>query len=227
MAQKRGIAVVEDAAQSIGSEYNGRRAGSMGEMGAFSFYPTKNLGAWGDGGLITTNDLSLAERLTALRVHGRTGNYLHQWIGVNSRLDSLQAAVLRVKLQYLDTWSAIRQKHAAYYRAHLAGLSALVIAPEPAAYQTRHVYNQFVIRCSQRDALEGYLREQGIGTEVYYPLPLHLQPCYACLGHEKGAFPISEKLSSECLALPVHPNLSEEDLDYICGCISSFYRCDI
>ncbi|HXI40413.1 MAG TPA: DegT/DnrJ/EryC1/StrS family aminotransferase, partial [Bryobacteraceae bacterium] len=172
MAQERGIAVIEDAAQSIGAEYRRRRAGSMGHVGAFSFFPSKNLGGYGDGGMITTNDATLAERLSALRVHGRTGKYFHQWIGINSRLDALQAAVLRVKFRYLDSWTAGRQTNADRYRTAFAKLSVPVIPPIPADYQTRHVYNQFVIRCAERDALQSYLKGRGIGSEVYYPLPL-------------------------------------------------------
>ena len=223
MARQRGVAVIEDAAQSIGSEYKGRRAGSIGQIGAFSFYPSKNLGGYGDGGMLTTNDKSLADRLAALRVHGRTGKYFHQWIGVNSRLDALQAAVLRVKLHYLDGWTAGRQTNADRYSAGLGKLSVPVISPQPADYQTRHVYNQFVIRCSDRDALQSYLRERGIGSEVYYPLPLHLQPCFSGLGYKKGDFPVSEKMAGESLALPIQAELAAEDVDYVCDSICSFY----
>lgn len=223
MAADRGIAVIEDAAQSIGSEYKNRRAGSIGQMGAFSFFPSKNLGGYGDGGMVTTNDAALAERLTALRVHGRTGKYFHQWIGINSRLDALQAAVLRVKFRHLDGWTAGRQRNADRYRTELAKLSVPVIPAEPTAYQTRHVYNQFVIRGPKRDALQAHLKTVGIGSEVYYPLPLHLQPCYADLGYTKGDFPVSEKLAAESLALPVHSELAADDVDYICDSIRSFY----
>jgi dTDP-4-amino-4,6-dideoxygalactose transaminase len=223
MTDARGIAVIEDAAQSIGSEYKNRRAGSIGKIGAFSFFPSKNLGGYGDGGMMTTNDAALAERLAALRVHGRTGKYFHQWVGVNSRLDALQAAVLRVKFRYLDGWTAGRQKNAERYRAQLAKLQVPVIVPQPTAYQTRHVYNQFVIRGADRDALQAHLKKQGIGTEVYYPLPLHLQPCFSDLGYKKGDFPVSEKLAADSLALPVHAELAGEDIDYICASIRSFY----
>jgi dTDP-4-amino-4,6-dideoxygalactose transaminase len=225
MAGERGIAVIEDAAQSIGSEYKNRRAGSMGGVGCFSFFPSKNLGGYGDGGMLTTNDPSLAERLAALRVHGRTGKYFHQWVGINSRLDALQAAVLRVKLRYLDGWTSGRQRNAERYRSEFARLAVPVNSMEPAGYQTRHVYNQFVIRCPQRDALQSYLKKRGIGSEVYYPLPLHLQPCFADLGHKKGDFPVSEKLATESLALPVHAELDADDIDYIADSIQSFYAC--
>jgi dTDP-4-amino-4,6-dideoxygalactose transaminase len=221
LAAERGISVIEDAAQSIGSEYKNRRAGSIGQMGAFSFFPSKNLGGYGDGGMITTNDATLAERLAALRVHGRTGKYFHRWIGINSRLDALQAAVLRVKFRHLDSWTNGRQKNADHYRAALAGLP--VTSAEPTAYQTRHVYNQFVIRGPKRDALQAHLKTAGIGSEVYYPLPLHLQPCYADLGHKEGDFPVSEKLAAESLALPVHSEIAADDIDYVCDSIRSFY----
>ena len=222
-AAKRNIPVIEDAAQSIGSEYQNRRAGSIGQLGAFSFFPSKNLGGYGDGGMITTNDKALAERLSALRVHGRTGKYFHEWIGVNSRLDALQAAVLRVKFRHLDSWTEGRQNHAAQYRARFAKLSVPVIPAEPTEYQTRHVYNQFVIRGQRRDELQAHLKQQGIGSEVYYPLPLHLQPCYADLGYKQGDFPISEKLAAESLALPVHAEIAAEDIDHVGDTIRSFY----
>ena len=221
MAAERGIPVIEDAAQSIGSEYKGRRAGSIGQIGCFSFFPSKNLGCYGDGGIIITNDAALAERLAALRVHGGKKKYYHEWIGMNSRLDALQAAVLRVKLRYLDGWSVGRQKNADLYRTQLANVS---VAPlKPAEYQTRHIYNQFVIRSARRDALQAHLKGQGIGTEVYYPIPLHLQPCYAFLGHKAGDFPVSEKLAAESLALPVHSELAADDLEYVCDSIRTFF----
>lgn len=223
MAKDRGVPVVEDAAQSIGSEYKGRRAGNVGEIGCFSFFPSKNLGGYGDGGIVTTNDAALAERLSALRVHGGKKKYYHEWIGMNSRLDALQAAILRVKLRYLDGWSEGRHKNAERYRAELAKRNVPVVPLTPAPYQTRHIYNQFVIRTDRRDALQTYLKGQGIGTEVYYPIPLHLQPCYAFLGHKEGDFPVSERLAKESLALPVHSDLAAEDLDYVCDAIQAFY----
>jgi len=222
-AAQHGVPVIEDAAQAIGSEYNHRRAGSIGQIGCFSFFPSKNLGGYGDGGMLTTNDAALAERLASLRVHGRTGKYFHQWIGINSRLDALQAAVLRVKFRHLDGWTAGRQHNAERYRTQFAKLSVPVIPAKQTAYQTRHVYNQFVIRCADRDALQTHLKNQGIGSEVYYPLPLHLQPCFSDLGYKKGDFPVSEKLAAESLALPVHGEIAAEDLDYVCDSIRSFY----
>jgi dTDP-4-amino-4,6-dideoxygalactose transaminase len=213
LAAGRGIPVIEDAAQSIGSEYKGRRAGNIGDIGCFSFFPSKNLGAFGDGGLCTTNDEDVAERLFALRMHGSKVKYFHEWVGLNSRLDALQAAVLRVKLRRLDAWSAARGRNAALYRRMLQ--ETAVECPFPADYQTRHIYNQFVIRVSERDRVRGFLGERGIGTEVYYPLPLHRQPCFAYLGYKEGAFPISEALAKETLALPIYPELTEDEIRYV------------
>ena len=224
IAQLHAAVVIEDAAQSIGSEYKGRRAGSIGDMGCFSFFPSKNLGGYGDGGMLTTNDQQRAERLKALRIHGRTGNYIHQWIGVNSRLDSLQAAILRVKFRHLDGWSRRRQENANLYRTLLSQSGIPVKPPVEAPYQTRHVYNQFVIRCENRDKLRAHLKQQGIGSEIYYPLSLHLQTCFEDLGYQAGDFPISEHASAEVLALPVNPEVSAQDVEHICGAIRSFYR---
>lgn len=223
MAAARQIIVIEDAAQSIGAEYKGRRAGSMGHFGCFSFFPSKNLGGYGDGGLVTTQDAGRAERLIALRIHGRKGKYLHEWIGVNSRLDSLQAAVLRVKFRYLDQWTARRQENAALYCQLLEELHLPVKLPRAASYQTRHVYNQFTIICSDRDRLQMFLKERGIGSEVYYPLPLHLQVCFRDLGYREGDFPVSERLSKAVLSLPVNPEVSRADIEYICDNIRAFY----
>jgi dTDP-4-amino-4,6-dideoxygalactose transaminase len=220
LAEAHGIPVIEDAAQAIGAEYNGKRAGSIGRMGCFSFYPTKNLGALGDGGIITTNDPQLAERLRALRVHGSANKYVHQWIGINSRLDALQAAALRVKLRHLDGWSEGRHRNAARYRERLA--AAPVMCPLPAGYQSRHIYNQFTIRHPDRASLQAYLKEHGIGSEIYYPLPLHLQPCYAGLGYRRGDFPVAERLAAEALSLPIQAELSLADIDSICDVILAF-----
>jgi dTDP-4-amino-4,6-dideoxygalactose transaminase len=223
LAAEHGIPIIEDAAQSIGSEYNCKRAGSMGQIGCFSFFPSKNLGAYGDGGLVTTNNNALGDRLRALRVHGSFKKYYHKWVGVNSRLDALQAAILRVKFRYLDSWSEGRQRNAAHYRKVLAEMSVPVTAVSPAAYQTRHIYNQFVIRCERRDALQNHLKQRGIGSEVYYPLPLHMQECFADLGYKQGDFPVSEKLALESLALPVYPELTTDDIEYVCESIRMFY----
>jgi len=229
IAARFGVPVIEDAAQSIGSECRGRRAGSMGAIGCFSFYPTKNLGACGDGGLCTTNDEALAARLRAIRVHGRAGTgYYHQWIGLASRLDAIQAAILGVKLGSLDSWSDGRARNAELYRTLLggevAGSGVPVTLPRPAAHQTRHIYNQFVIRCAHgRDGLQKYLRENGVGCEVYYPLPIHEQPCFAHLGYRAGDFPVSEELARTTLALPVYAELTPPDIEYVADLVRAFY----
>ncbi len=223
IANRRGIAVIEDAAQCIGSEYKGRRAGSLGTMGCFSFYPTKNLGAFGDGGLVTTNDEALAAKLRALRVHGRTGTYFHEWVGLASRLDAMQAAILGVKLNYLDGWSERRACNAALYRKLFDTRKVPVIAPKPGAHQTRHIFHQFVIRAERRDDLQKFLKSQGIGCEVYYPLSLHEQPCFADLGYSRGDFPVSEMLASTVLALPVHGDLNDAQIEYVVEKIAEFY----
>lgn len=223
IAADKGLTVIEDAAQAIGSEYKGRRAGSLGKIGCFSFFPTKNLGAYGDGGMLTTHDAGLAETLVALRVHGRTGKYLHEWVGINSRLDALQATILRVKFGHLDQWTKQRQKNAELYRQLFADWNIPVVPPVPLPYQTRHVYNQFVIRCQDRNGLQAHLNEAQIGTEVYYPVPLHLQPCYQDLGYKTGDFPVSEQLAAEVLALPVNAELSSDDIEYVCRSVQSFY----
>ena len=223
LAAARGITVIEDAAQSIGAEYNGRRAGSIGQMACFSFFPSKNLGGYGDGGMLTTNDPALAERLTALRVHGTKRKYYHDYIGINSRLDSLQAAVLRVKFKYLDSWTKKRQQNAAVYRDILSRMSVPVVPPVTMPYQTRHVYNQFAIRAEDRDGLQTYLKQHGVGSEVYYPLPLHLQTCFAHLGHKAGDFPVSEQLAKESLAVPIYSELQPSDIEYVCSLIQLFY----
>lgn len=223
LAAVREIPVIEDAAQAIGAEYNGRRAGSLGSAGCFSFFPSKNLGGFGDGGMITTGDSKFAERLRALRIHGRTAEYIHEWIGVNSRLDALQAVVLSVKLQKLDFWTARRQENAQLYGRLFREQNIPVLTPETATFQTRHVFNQFVIRAAERDSLRAHLARLGIATAIYYPLPLHLQPCFANLGYRKGDFPVSERLAAETLALPVYPELSSEQIERIAAGIASFY----
>jgi dTDP-4-amino-4,6-dideoxygalactose transaminase len=214
------IPVIEDAAQSHGAEYKNRRAGSMGKVGCFSFFPTKNLGAFGDGGMLTTDDEALANKLRALRVHGTIAKYIHQWPGKNSRLDALQAAVLNVKLRYLDEWTAGRQRNAALYRECLAKSSAIL--PQAAPYQTRHIYNQFVIRVRERDQLRAWLAEQGIGTEIYYPRALHLQPALESYGFKEGDFPVSEQLSNETLTLPIFAEATEEEIRAVAEAIVSF-----
>jgi dTDP-4-amino-4,6-dideoxygalactose transaminase len=221
------IPVIEDAAQAIGAEYRGRRAGSLGDVAAFSFYPSKNLGGAGDGGMLTTNDGAVAAKLFALRAHGAKKKYFHDYVGVNSRLDSLQAAILRVKMKYLDSWSNKRKANAELYEQYFAesGLLDRRIVKLPMALpQMRHVYNQYVIRVPRRDELKTWLKEQGIGTEIYYPLSLHEQVCFAYLGYKAGDFPRSEKAAMSSLAIPIFPELSEEDQQYIVALIKEFYR---
>jgi len=221
----RGIPVIEDAAQAIGAEYKGRRAGSLGAIGCFSFYPTKNLGAFGDAGLCTTNDDALAAKLRALRVHGRTGTYYHEFVGMASRMDGIQAAALGVKFKHLDAWSDGRARNAALYCRLLTSAGVPVIAPRPAEYQTRHIFHQYVIRCARdRDGLQKYLKAKGVGSEVYYPLALHQQPCFAGLGYSAGDFPVSEELARTVLALPVHSDLREGQIEYVVSRIEEFYK---
>lgn len=222
-ARERNVSVIEDAAQALGAEYKGRRVGSAGDFGCFSFYPTKNLGAFGDGGLVTVESPELERRLRALRMHGRTGTYLHDWVGLNSRLDTVQAAVLNVKFRYLDHWTEGRRGNAALYTELLTRTELPVTPPRCAEFQTRHVFNQYVIRCRERDRLRAFLTENGISTGIYYPLPLHLQNCYRELGYREGDFPESEKAARESLALPVYPELAVSDIERICDCIRGFH----
>jgi dTDP-4-amino-4,6-dideoxygalactose transaminase len=226
IAGSNGVPVIEDAAQAIGAELDGRRAGGLGLAGCFSFYPSKNLGGAGDGGLLTTNDLEFAERLRVLRAHGARKKYHHDVVGINSRLDSLQAAILRVKLRRLDEWTGARRANAERYRL-LFQESGLVDAGKvtlPAeAHGQFHVYNQFTIRVPKRDGLKAWLSEQGIGTEVYYPVPMHLQPCFASLGHREGDFPESERAAAESLSIPIYPELGVDAQEYIVDSVAAFY----
>jgi dTDP-4-amino-4,6-dideoxygalactose transaminase len=225
IARQHELKVIEDAAQAIGTEYQGGvRAGAMGDVGCFSFFPSKNLGAFGDAGLCTTQDAELAERMRVLRVHGGNPKYFHAVIGGNFRIDELQAAVLRVKLKYLDGWTAGRQRNAAYYDAALggAGLGAKLETPR-AMPGYRHIFNQYVIRAERRDALKARLSERHIGTEIYYPLPLHLQQCFAYLNHQAGDFPESEKAAAQTLALPIYPELEPGQLAHVAAAIIEFY----
>jgi len=220
--QRYGIPVIEDAAQSIGAKRNDIKAGSLGILGCFSFFPTKNLGAYGDGGLITTNDQKLADSLRQLRVHGQSSQrYLHHRIGTNSRLDELQAAVLRVKFKYLDEWNAKRAKNAQFYNHMLKGLPLDLPTADPANY---HIYHQFVIRTENRDLLKTHLTNQGIGSAIYYPLPLPMQPCFESLNNSSADFPDAERISNTCLALPVYPELTPQQLELVVSAIRSFYR---
>jgi dTDP-4-amino-4,6-dideoxygalactose transaminase len=225
IARHHGLKVIEDAAQAVGTEYkHGVRVGSIGDIGCFSFFPSKNLGAFGDAGLCTTKDPELAERMRVLRVHGGKPKYFHALIGGNFRIDELQAAVLRVKLRYLDGWTAGRQRNAAYYdRAFLAaGLAGRVIRPQAAPGQ-RHIFNQYVIRVHDRDALRKFLGEHGIGTEIYYPVPLHRQECFNYLGYAPGTFPESERAAAETLAIPIYPELTDDQLGTVVARVAEYF----
>jgi dTDP-4-amino-4,6-dideoxygalactose transaminase len=211
ITKRHRIPVVEDAAQAIGAEYHGRPAGSLGLMGCFSFFPSKNLGGAGDGGMVTTNDATLAEQLKLLHIHGSRERYVYEMVGMNSRLDALQAAILRVKLRHLAVWNAARRRNAERYGKLFGEFrlgDAVSLPHEPP--QSTHVYNQFTIRVKNRDALRKKLLARGIPTEVYYPIPLHLQKAFAYLGHKAGDFPVSESASREVLSLPIYPELTEE-----------------
>lgn len=228
LAESHKLVVIEDAAQAIGSEYKGRRAGSIGHYGCFSFYPSKNLGAAGDGGMIVTNDTQRAEKLRVLRGHGSKPKYYHKVVGGNFRLDALQAAIVSAKLPHLDSWTAGRQRNAKAYDCLFveAGLAEAGIGKSnvtlPKVAMDRHIFNQYVIRVSQRDQLQAYLNNHGVGTEVYYPVPMHIQECFAYLGHKAGDFPKSESAANETLALPIYPELSEDQLRYVVDCINDF-----
>ena len=225
IARPRGIRVIEDACQAIGAAQDGRRAGVLADVGCFSFFPTKNLGGFGDGGLMTTDDNGLADALAMLRVHGSRVRYLHEAVGINSRLDALQAAVLHVKLKYLDQWTEGRRRNAERYERLFAQAQLLdrVLLPvtKPGNF---HVYNQYTVRVRQRDELRNFLKEKGVGSEVYYPLPMHLQNCYHDLGYHKGSFPVSERAAEEVLSLPIYAELTDEQQAYVVQMIGEFYR---
>jgi dTDP-4-amino-4,6-dideoxygalactose transaminase len=226
LAEERGLAIIEDAAQAIGARrwIGGawRRAGELGATGAFSFFPSKNLGGWGDGGMIVTRDEQLADRLRRLRAHGGAKQYHHEEIGTNSRLDTLQAAVLLAKLPHLGDWSAARRRHAAVYDEALGDVGGVQTPVVDEANE--HIFHQYTIRVKRRDDLKAHLAERQIGSAVYYPRPLHLQPCFAPLGHRPGQFPEAERASSEVLSLPVYPELTNEQQDRVVEAIREFYR---
>ncbi|HTK90840.1 MAG TPA: DegT/DnrJ/EryC1/StrS family aminotransferase [Verrucomicrobiae bacterium] len=230
VADRIGVPVIEDAAQSIGTIYrDGRFAGTLGTMGCFSFFPSKNLGGIGDGGMVVTSDDGLAERLRLLRNHGAQPKYYHKIVGGNFRLDTIQAAALLVKLRHLDAWHEARQKHADLYRdlfrqAGLVGTVGLPEVVDPTPGVRSHIYNQFVIRTPNRDALREFLTAQGIGTEIYYPVPFHLQECFGDLGHKAGEFPESERAAHETLALPVYPELMPEQQAYVVERVAAFHK---
>jgi dTDP-4-amino-4,6-dideoxygalactose transaminase len=235
LAKKYELRVIEDAAQAVGAEYlteNGiKKAGSMGDLGILSFFPSKNLGAYGDGGMVLTNDEELADKLKVLRVHGSKDKYYYKILGGNFRLDALQAAVLRVKLKHLESWHEKRRENAVYYSRKFKEVGLLeegfVELPAPQyinkGAKNFHVYNQYVIRAKERDELQRYLKGRNVPTVIYYPLSLHLQQCFSYLGYREGDFPESEKASREVLALPIYPELDQEQQDFIVSCIHDFY----
>ena len=224
ISERYGITVIEDAAQAIGAEYKHRKAGTIGDFGIFSFFPSKNLGGYGDGGMVITNDDELAEKVKNLRAHGSTKSYYHEMVGYNSRLDALQAAVFSVKLTYLDEWSASRAENARYYTEALSNIDAII--PPTVSDYCNHIYHQYTIRTTdgRRDELQRHLKEQGIGTKVYYPLPLHLQGCFKDLGYKEGDFPVSEEASRQVLSLPIYPELKQEEMDYVVKQIRDFFE---
>ena len=235
LAAKYDLRVIEDAAQAIGSEYPGRkgvrRAGAIGTLGTLSFYPSKNLGGYGDGGMVLTDNARLAEKLKMLRVHGGIGKYYYKFLGGNFRLDALQAAILRVKYRHLDDWQHRRRERAAYYdqKFSAAGLAGTRLLQTPVAVyrasgaQNFHTYHQYVIRTKERDKLQAHLKAKGVGTSVFYPLSLHEQECFSDLGYKRGDFPVSERAAKEVLALPIYPELATEQQDYIVDSIKEFY----
>ncbi|MBI3447980.1 MAG: DegT/DnrJ/EryC1/StrS family aminotransferase [Acidobacteria bacterium] len=237
LAAARGVALVEDAAQSMGARCDGRPAGAFGDAAAFSFYPTKNLGGMGDGGLVTTRRADVAERIRLLRAHGDAGGYDHREVGMNSRLDAFQAAVLLVKASRLDAWNDERRRIAARYTRRLldlfpggegvgrrGGRAGPIVPPTPAPAGSLPIFHQYVVRAERRAELMTHLRSKSIGCAVYYPTPLHLQPCFRDLGYRKGSFPESERAAAEALALPIFPGLTEAEQDEVCGAIDGFFR---
>ncbi len=224
-ADRAGIPVIEDAAQAIGSSYKSRPVGGIGAFGCFSFFPSKNLGAFGDAGLLTANDDALAERARLLRTHGMKPKYYHHLVGANFRMDALQAAILRVKAPHLATWTEGRQRNAARYRTLFrdAGLDGAITLPTEPADRT-HIYNQFVVRTPDRDGLKRHLDSQGIGNEIYYPVPFHMQPCFADLGYQRGAFPHAERAAAESLAVPVYGELTPAQQEAVVASIGQFVK---
>lgn len=218
-AARYGLAIVEDAAQAIGASCHGKPCGSFGDLAAFSFYPTKNLGAFGDGGMVVTNDESLMEKVRLLRAHGSGGSYFYKRLGYCSRLDEIQAAILRVKLGYLDRWNESRRQHAALYNKSLQGSSVQTPQERNGCY---HIYHQYTIRCERRDELKTHLASHGIDSGIYYPLPLHLQEVYQELGYQEGDLPNAEQASRQVLSLPVYPELTADDIAYVASRIQAF-----
>jgi dTDP-4-amino-4,6-dideoxygalactose transaminase len=221
ISEKYNIPVIEDTAQAIGAEYNGTKAGAIGAIGCISFFPSKNLGAYGDGGMMVTNDDTTAGKVRMIANHGSRERYYHSEIGVNSRLDTMQAAILLVKLKYLDTWNDKRRTAAARYSELLRDLPVTTPVELRGNY---HIYHQYTIRCENRDGLSDHLKEKNIPHAIYYPVPLHLQEAYAYLGYRKGALPVTENLTEEVLSLPMHPELSEQQQVYITDAVREFYN---
>jgi len=222
IADNLALDVIEDACQSIGATYKGEKAGSLGTVGCFSFFPSKNLGCAGDGGIITTNDEELADKMEMIRMHGSKPKYYHKIVGANFRLDTLQAAVLLVKFKYLDTWSEKRRQNASKYNQLLSNIEQIKL-PVIKEYNVS-VFNQYVIRAQKRDELRNFLSSKEIGTEIYYPLSLHEQECFKGLGYKKGDFPESEKAASEVIALPIYPELTDDQIEYVANSIKEFYN---
>ena len=227
LAEKHNLVVIEDACQAIGAEYKGRRVGSIGTYGAFSFFPSKNLGCFGDGGAVSCNDPERVKKLKIFRNHGQSGTYFHEYVGGNFRIDALQAAILSIKLKHLDAWSEARRSNAADYRKLFAaaGLGDKVMLPKEASYPVRHIYNQFCIRIAdgKRDALKAFLAEREIGCAVYYPLSLHLQPCFKNLGGKIGDYPVSERITQEIMALPIYGEATAEQRKFVVDSIAEFF----
>ena len=224
IAARHQVMVIEDAAQAIGAEYRGRRAGAIGDIGCFSFFPSKNLGGIGDGGMVTTDDPGLFERMRILRVHGMEPKYYHKWVGGNFRLDAINAAALRVKLRHLDAWTEGRRRNAELYGRLFAvsGLAGSELTL-PAVKQNRHIFNQYVVRARDRDELIEALRARNIGVEVYYPVPLHEQECFADLGYRPADLPVSSTAARQTLALPIYPELTEAQIKYVADAVAGFY----
>ncbi len=225
IARKHGLTVIEDSAQAIGAECRGRRSGSMGDYGCFSFFPSKNLGCFGDGGAVTTSDPERAKKLKIFRNHGQCETYIHRYVGGNFRLDALQAAILSIKFRRLDQWTAGRQQNAAEYARLFAGVEGITLPCEGEAC-TRHVYNQYTIRVAdgRRDALKQFLNDRGIGCSIYYPVPLHLQECFAELGGKRGDCPVAEQLAQEVLSIPIYAELTSEMRQEVAGAIAGFMK---
>jgi dTDP-4-amino-4,6-dideoxygalactose transaminase len=219
VAKRHNLKVVEDAAQAIGAEYKEKKAGAIGDFGCFSFFPSKNLGGAGDGGMVVTNDPEMSEMVRILRVHGSKPKYYHSIVGYNSRLDTIQAAILGVKLKYLDDWSKTRRKHAEIYNSAFKDLDIIIPKEESFNY---HIYNQYTIAVKKRDELRKHLKEKEIGHDSYYPVPLHLQECYGFLGYKKGDLPVSENKAEEVVSIPIYPELTKEEQEYVISTITEF-----